>query len=626
MRKKAKIFSPDMIKTQICQAVTRDIQDFASAKNPTDGSTMMLHDRMVLELDKKYTSVSRDPDLRTFAIMKFLITNDHMAAFCEADLDLPAKLPSVPQTRYTTRRNVFLRARAIIGQVLSPFTEDEWFHCCKHGTGSSIGVSFSDTSIEAKSSFPITITSRASTIMDRYLDYNSQLKSALIYHNESTPFGDRYQYVTGSRATTVSKSSKIDRMIAVEPTGNMFLQQGLMALMYRRLKENGLDLETLPTKHRERARIASITSHEATIDWSSASDCVSIDLLRWLLPPMWFECCDMVRSPFIEVDGEWVKLNMFSTMGNAVTFPLETLVFWSLAHAVLLEKDGTLDCFPEWEDLGRCSVFGDDCIVPTSMAADFIEVLQSVGFMPNLEKSFFGDEQFRESCGGDYLRGYDVRPFSLKAPTSDRKSALGPWLNIIGNRIISKYISCFGTRNYMYAGQSFLCTLFDLYERNDLLIRVVPDHFPDDAGLKIAFDLERFVFYYRMRLAPIARSQHGLYSFTFHSFNYWEEEKKFEDLHYINWLRNPVITEAVSDTLRAIKRIESKPRRGTRKGSPNWLRVTASRQIHDEEFDPFRDTRKRGGYIVAKGRTVHWTVPHLSKVLALKKHNGFDLS
>jgi hypothetical protein len=183
-----------------------------------------------------------------------------------------------------------------------------------------------------------------------------------------------------------------------------------------------------------------------------------------------------------------VDLNMISTMGNAVTFPLETLVFWSLAHSTRLQLEGTLSHFPEWEDRHLCSVFGDDCIVPSHMALDFIKVMESVGFICNEEKSFYADERFRESCGGDYLRGYDVRPFYLKSPSSNRMSALEPWLYIIGNRLISKYMLCFGKRNYVY-DKELLRVLFGLFQKYNLEIKVVPMDFPDDAGLKISDDL-----------------------------------------------------------------------------------------------------------------------------------------
>jgi len=92
----------------------------------------------------------------------------------------------------------------------------------------------------------------------------------------------------------------------------------------------------------------------------------------------------------------------------------------------------------------KCSVFGDDCIVPTSIAANYITALEGVGFEVNDYKSFYGEtEKFRESCGGDYLAGHAVRPYTVRAPTSQKMSSLEPWLYIIFNSVITKYISHF---------------------------------------------------------------------------------------------------------------------------------------------------------------------------------------
>jgi len=335
-----------------------------------------------------------------------------------------------------------------------------------------------------------------------------------------------------------------------------------------------LDLATLPTLHKERAKRASIDGREATIDWSSASDCVSIDLLRWLMPQQWFECCDSVRSTQILIEDSWVKLNMFSTMGNAVTFPLETLVFWTIAQACRLEYEQQMTCYPEWEDMLSCSVFGDDCIVPTDIAPLFIEMMESVGFICNNEKSFIdADGSFRESCGGDYLRGVDVRPFNLKGPHSDRLSALEPWLYIIANRLIPKYISCFGERDYIYDKELFKL-LERLFREHKLVLKLVPPGYPDDSGLSVNDDIQRFIRCYpSFSLSRVGKDHHGSYTFRFNLFCYRKNRPRVEELHYATWLRRP----------------------GGERG-------------------PWWETKKIGGYVVAKGRSGHWSLPHLYKV------------
>jgi len=571
VRRTKRCFAPDEMATAISRAVSRDVSSLTQEYHAGSPHLSLLSSNMKRDCLKKYSTASCQDELESLTFQKFLEVNLHMEKFTEG-IDFPLdSSPMRPQTRYTERDNILLGARCLMHSVLTPFLESDWFESCKHGTGTSIGVSFSDTSLEAKSIFPITMTERVVPLFDRYLEFDSMSNEALESFNQGTPIGDKYTIVEGSRATTVEKNDSIRRMIAVEPTGNMFLQQGLMSLAYARMKKVQLDVEVLPGIHKYRAKIASITSNEATIDWSSASDCVSTGLLRWLLPPLWFSCLDMVRSTHILVQDVPVKLNMFSTMGNAGTFPLETLVFWTIAQSIRLLRSGTLSVFPEWEDLLACSVFGDDCIVPSDIASCFIKTMTSVGFIINEEKSFYDDKGFRESCGGDYLHGYDVRPCFIKAPASNSLSALEPWLYVQLNSYIPKYISCFGSRNWLY-DRSLFHTLVGLFRKYDLALKLVPSYFPDDAGLKLSYDIERFILCYPCKLSRITKDHHGLYTFLYCSFKYRNNEDRDAFLHYSRWLKSPVYEEA----------------------DPRWLQ------------------KKRGGYIVAKGKSAHWVLPEIN--------------
>lgn len=570
MKAKAQIFEPDTVKTRLCQAIMRDLTSSSQLYEERQGATALLRQRQALELEKKYKTFSTNDDsTRTLAFIKFLMVNNHMSNYSLPGLDLPEGSYVKPQPHFPPRVNILLRARAIVSSVLSPFLEDEWFRLCKHGTGSSLGVSYQDTSLEAKSSWPITVSSRALPILKRYLEFDGQLNSALVHFNRSNPTRDWYKIENGSRATTVPKNDTIDRCIAVEPTANMFFQQGLMEMMYRRMERHGLDLTTLPTQHQERAKQSSVDGREATIDWSSASDCLSIDLLRWLIPPLWFECCNMVRSDTMNLDGSQICLNMFSTMGNAVTFPLETLVFWSFAHACRLEIQGRNTFFPEWEDRLVCSVFGDDCIVPTEVAELFIEMMETLGFKCNRKKTFVTPCGFRESCGGDFLHGNDVRPFNLKGPHNEKLSSLEPWLYVIANRIIPRYILCFGERDYVY-GKAFFEEWFSLFEEYGLKLKLVPPHYPDDSGLSVNDDIQRLIRYNRGAISRVGVDTHGSHHFLFSRFQYRKNRQRYDWLHYNSWLKTP----------------------GGERG--RWW-----------------EEKRIGGYVVAKGRSGHWSLPCL---------------
>jgi hypothetical protein len=101
-------------------------------------------------------------------------------------------------------------------------------------------------------------------------------------------------------------------------------------------------------------------------------------------------------------------LEKFSSMGNGFTFELETLIFAAIALVI------TRECGFSGRLGSDVFVFGDDIIVKNGVARPLKSVLEFLGFELNAEKSYFGDEPFRESCGGDYFAGQPVRPYFLK--------------------------------------------------------------------------------------------------------------------------------------------------------------------------------------------------------------------
>jgi len=101
---------------------------------------------------------------------------------------------------------------------------------------------------------------------------------------------------------------------------------------------------------------------------------------------------------------------MLSSMGNAFTFPLQTLIFANVAK-VSLKSLG----LPLWQadGLPSYSVFGDDIIVDGRAFRRVCQLLERCGFIVNQTKSF-NEGPFRESCGGDYFKGHDTRGVYLK--------------------------------------------------------------------------------------------------------------------------------------------------------------------------------------------------------------------
>jgi hypothetical protein len=559
--KQQKLFKPDAILTRIASALRRDLDGLKHVYNPPTTQLEFAVKRQAEEFEKKYLFSDTDASrLEIEAFEKFERINSHMNGFSPFSVK-----SSRVQSDTPVHERHLMRMKALMYFVLGEFSMDEFFDECKHSSGSTLGCPFSNTSLEAKNRYPLSATSRVVPLFEYYLEYDPLFAEALEEFNKDR-ISQRYTIVEGSRATTVEKDSKKRRFICVEPTVNMFFQQGLMRVIYRRMKAVGLDVELLPEQHKNRARMASITRAESTIDWSSASDCVGIELLRYLLPPEWFYMVWTLRCDFTTILGRLVPLHMISTMGNAVTFPLETLVFWTAGHAVRLNRLGSNTLFPEWKDLKRVSVFGDDCIVSTEDTHDFIELCESIGFIVNEEKSFSGENPFRESCGGDYHQGYDVRPYNVRSPHNLRLSSLEPWLYIVANRLLKKYIQYFGPRNYVY-DKALWSEILRLFQENRLKLKLVPSDFPDDSGLKLSGDHERFTREYPFELSRVLKGDHCTYIFLFVKFNYKEKHARHDFLRYANWLKHP--PGGVSDP-----------------------------QL-------YLPVRRKGGYVVAKGISTH---------------------
>jgi hypothetical protein len=218
--------------------------------------------------------------------------------------------------------------------------------------------------------------------------------------------GKEVSFVPGNRFTTVPKDCEKDRGIAIEPSINVFYQLGYGRVIRRRLKDSGIDLTNGQDIHRRLAREASIRGHLVTLDLSNASDTICRNLVKLLLPRKWFTVLNDLRSKKTEFRGRWHVLEKFSSMGNGFTFELETLIFLGLLlglsrsdHKLLPGKN--------------VFVYGDDIILPSEYSKDVVPMLSFFGLTVNKRKTFV-DGPFRESCGGDYFLGEDVRPYFLK--------------------------------------------------------------------------------------------------------------------------------------------------------------------------------------------------------------------
>lgn len=207
--------------------------------------------------------------------------------------------------------------------------------------------------------------------------------------------------VKGNKVTTVSKNAKTDRVIAMEPTANIFMQKAIGSHIRRCLSKVGVDLNDQSVNQ----HLASIAFRDglATVDLKAASDTISKQLVFQLLPYDWFVLLDDLRSKSYSLNGKWSDYHKFSSMGNGFTFELESLIFYAITCAVcsVTQSSGTI------------SVYGDDIICPSSALPLLAEVLDYVGFQVNASKTH-SSSAYRESCGKHYFLGGDVTPIYQK--------------------------------------------------------------------------------------------------------------------------------------------------------------------------------------------------------------------
>lgn len=219
----------------------------------------------------------------------------------------------------------------------------------------------------------------------------------------------RCKIVSSNALAFVRKEADKDRVIASEPLLNQFVQMAADNDIRLRLRRFGIDLRDQGV-NQVWAREGSLggSNPRCTIDLKNASGSIFIELVRECCQfcPDWFVALNAIRSPsYSSPDDTHLSVKryeMFSSMGNGFTFPLETLIFAAICSAAH-RYCGTQEDF-------RC--YGDDLVVRQNESLVVLEILRDCGFVANADKTFlFGP--FRESCGTDWYNGIAVRPIVL---------------------------------------------------------------------------------------------------------------------------------------------------------------------------------------------------------------------
>lgn len=223
-----------------------------------------------------------------------------------------------------------------------------------------------------------------------------------------------------SRMVCVPKTYSKPRLIAAEPSANQWCQQNIWHYFRNRSRRSWIGEFVRfndQTLNQDLCTVGSRYGTLATVDLSAASDRVTCHIVGQMFRgnPRLLDCLRASRTHTVsqnvtdKVPSE-IPLRKFSTMGNACTFPVESLVFLSIALASVLTSRGLRGTKREIRQLaGEVAVFGDDIIIPIDSRELFVEALEVLDFKVNSAKSFWNGS-FRESCGCDAFRGVNVTP------------------------------------------------------------------------------------------------------------------------------------------------------------------------------------------------------------------------
>lgn len=362
-------------------AEAEEWDQYLDLSTPDFDSPTFADDYLVTEALRKNPHLKTSYDPRKQAVQSWwdaekqcAETNNRLVSYIQGGVS--------PLDRRTNE--VIARAQRIISDLLGPLTRNDLEFAEEHfryGPGATSSVAGNDVVASKKYTCSMHVTPRLYPYWRTLVPRSSQ----------------DVEIRAASRVTFVPKTSKTDRAIAIEPHLNIYVQLGIGALLKRKLRRYGINLDNQAAVNRNLARDA-ITKGLATVDLSSASDTISSELVWLLLPFEWASLLDLARTEYSTIQGQEVRLSKFSSMGNGYTFELESIIFLALARAS--------------GDNSAVS-FGDDIILRRECFPTLQNALSFLGFNVNKKKTFVAG-RFFESCGHDYLDGMMIRPFYLK--------------------------------------------------------------------------------------------------------------------------------------------------------------------------------------------------------------------
>ncbi len=228
------------------------------------------------------------------------------------------------------------------------------------------------------------------------------------------------------RVVFVPKTQTAPRVIAIEPSHMQYMQQSLKDLIYTTIETHSLTRHSIRFSRQDvNQRLAYTASKDrrlATLDLKDASDRVHLHLVQRIFKNSGLlEYLEDARSLSADLpNGTNIVLFKYASMGSALCFPVEAMVFYTLIQSAMHILDGRR---PSSRSISRYSklidIYGDDIIVPVEYTDFVVKYLESYALKVNINKSFKASA-FRESCGADFYAGVPVNPvYARMVPHDD---------------------------------------------------------------------------------------------------------------------------------------------------------------------------------------------------------------
>jgi hypothetical protein len=370
---------------------------------------------------------------------------------------------------------VLNRTRTIVAGILGSFSFEDFSRHCAFGRRAALGLRQSNAYLDERV--------KRLTGTQGQLEWFKAVRAVDVHLLRATrPLVKRVELVDTIGIQSVPKSHKAVRIVAPDTVVGGFLSRGAGSYIRECLEASThIDLAKQQHRHKVWAREGSLRGHLATIDMSKASDSFTIEHVKAMLPEDWWPLVEVCRlKKYSLPDKRTGDLRSVMLMGSGITFPLQTLLFYALSKAVcdLTRTRGIVSCY------------GDDIIMPNNAARPFAWVMEKLGFTINRDKSFWDQPEksflgqiravfFRESCGGDYHRGVDVRPYmpeilDMKASGNEYFAFLHRTIN----GLLERWHALEIPRTVDY--------LLGLLRNGAYGITFVPDGLPAEAGLPIS--------------------------------------------------------------------------------------------------------------------------------------------